>query len=228
MKSTRDIFTKLKYSSTKWENYFEIYDKWFPQYIGKHPHLMEIGVGGGGSIEMWLKYFENDVTIYALDYDKDSLDYKFDNADVRYSCVDQSSYEHWDAYLKDDPKFDIIIDDGSHIMDHQIVTLNRLFKHLNDGGIYIIEDVCTSYWSNYGGGFKKQTSFIEYVKNLIDLLNAQHVPGASPPKELTDMFPNLKSATFYNNVVIIEKGPIKNNKTYLVSDDFKNPTFEWN
>jgi hypothetical protein len=130
--------------------------------------------------------------------------------------------------LKDDPKFDIIIDDGSHIMDHQIVTLNRLFKHLNDGGIYIIEDVCTSYWSNYGGGFKKQTSFIEYVKNLIDLLNAQHVPGASPPKELTDMFPNLKSATFYNNVVIIEKGPIKNNKTYLVSDDFKNPTFEWN
>lgn len=228
MKSTKDLFTKLKYSSNKWDNYFDIYDKWFPQFIGKHPHLMEIGIGGGGSIEMWLKYFENDVTIYALDIDKNSLNYKFDNADVRYSCVDQGSHEHWDAFLKDDPKFDIIIDDGSHIMDHQIVTLNRLYKHLNDGGIYVIEDVCTSYWPGYGGGFKKETSFIEYVKNLIDLINAPHVLGASPPKELTDMFPKLKSATFYNNVVILEKGPIAESKTFLISDDFKNPVFEWN
>jgi hypothetical protein len=228
MKSTKDLFTKLKHSSNKWENYFEIYDKWFPQFVGKHPHLMEIGIGGGGSIEMWLKYFDNDVTVYALDINKNALNHKFDNADVRYSCVDQSSDEHWDAYLKDDPKFDIIIDDGSHMMEHQIVTLNRLFKHLNDGGIYVIEDVCTSYWPGYGGGFKKETSFIEYVKNLVDLINAQHVLGGSPPKEFTDMFPNLKSATFYNNLIIIEKGPIAQNETFLISDDFKNPVFDWN
>jgi hypothetical protein len=142
--------------------------------------------------------------------------------------VDQGSDEHWDAFLKDDPKFDIIIDDGSHMMDHQIVTLNRLFRHLNDGGIYVIEDVCTSYWPAYGGGFKKETSCIEYVKNLVDLINAQHVVSGTPPKEFADMFPNLKSATFYNNLIVIEKGPIAQRKTCLISDDFKNPVFDWN
>ena len=227
MKRTKDIFTNLRLSSEKWETYFDIYDNILCRYIGKHPHLMEIGVGGGGSIEMWLKYFNNDVTIYALDADKNTLDNRFDNADVRYSCVNQGSYEHWDAYLKDNPKFDIIIDDGSHFMNDQIVSLNRLFKHLNDNGVYIVENVCTSYWPEYEGGFKKQGTFVEYVKNLIDLLNAKHVPGATPPKDLTDMYSNLKSATFYDNLVIIEKG-ITKNSALLKSKDFKNPTFEWN
>jgi hypothetical protein len=226
MKSTRDIFVKLKHQGHKWENYFEIYDKWFPQFIGKHPHLLEVGVAHGGSIEMWLKYFDNDVTIHALDINKDFLDVKFDGADVRYSCVDQSSHEHWDAYLKDNPKFDIIIDDGSHVMEHQIVTLNRLFRHLNDGGIYIIEDTHTSYWTAYGGGFKKQDTFIEYVKNLIDLVHAPHISNIGPPKEVTDMFPNLKSATFYNSVVILEKGPTIP-ATPAHSEDFQNPDFSW-
>lgn len=226
MKSTKDIFTKLRLSSEKYENYFDIYDTILPKYLGKHPHIMEIGVGGGGSIEMWLKYFNNAVTVYALDGDKSTLDNKFDNADIRYSCVDQGSDEHWDAYLKDNPKFDIIIDDGSHKMDHQVLSLNKLFKHLNDNGVYIVENVCTSYWPEYGGGFKKQSTFIEYVKNIIDLLNAPHVPGAKPPKELTAMFPNLKSATFYDNLVVIEKGTTKSS-TLLKSKDFKNPTFEW-
>ena len=228
MKSTREIFYKLKLLSKKWENYFEIYDKWFPQYIGKHPHLMEIGVAHGGSVEMWLKYFDNDVTVHALDINKDFLDHKFDGADVRYSCVHQGSHEHWDSYLKDNPKFDIIIDDGSHVMNDQIVTLNRLFKHLNDGGIYIVEDTHTSYWSGYDGGFKKQDTFIEYVKNLIELLHAPHMPGVTPPPELLEMFPNLKSVTFYNSVVIIEKGPISYEPQPADSDRYKDPDFDWN
>ena len=44
-------------------------------------------------------------------------------------------------------KFDVILDDGSHVPEHQILTINKLWKLVKPfPGIYIIEDLQTSYW----------------------------------------------------------------------------------
>jgi len=227
MKSTREIFYKLKHLSRKWENYFDVYDKILPQYVGKKPNMLEIGIAKGGGTEMWLKYFDNDINMFCVDIDKNFLDHKYDGATVNTACVDQSSPEHWDAYLKDKPKFDLIIDDGGHEMVQQIVTLNKLFPYLADGGTMVIEDTHTSYWDQWGGGFKRETSFIEYVKNLIDLLHAPHIHGATPPPEVLSTFAGLKSATFYNSMVILEKGPTRP-AIEAISTKYKNPDFDWN
>ena len=48
-------------------------------------------------------------------------------------------------------KFDIIIDDGSHVSRHIINSFNILFDHLSKNGLYIVEDLQTSYIPRYGG-----------------------------------------------------------------------------
>ena len=225
MKSTREIFYKLKHLSKKWEHYFDIYDKLLLPYVGKRPTLMEIGVAHGGSIEMWLKYFENDVVIYGIDSNQDFLGYKFDDAEVYYNCVHQGQKDNWDFFLKDKKGFDIIIDDGSHVSDDQILTLYTLFPYLNDGGIYVVEDTHTSYRDEWGGGLHKKDTFIEHMKNLPDLLHAPWI-NAAPP-EIFKIFKNLKSITFHDSMVILEKGPIISRQE-AISTIYKDSNFEWN
>lgn len=224
MTSTHDIFYKLKLLSKKWNNYFEIYDNILAPYKGKKPKMLEIGVAHGGSLEMWIKYFEEEVQLYAVDINKEFLDYKFD-IPVDYACVDQSSGEHWDAYLNGKPKFDIIIDDGSHDSEHQIFTLLTLFPKLNDGGIYVVEDTHTSYWPEWGGGLGKQGTFMEFAKGLLDFIHAPHIRQSAPPG-LVESFKNLKSITFHNSVVVFEKGPTRPS-TEAVSTAKQNPNFSW-
>jgi len=224
MTSTYDIFYKLKLLSKKWNNYFEVYDNILKNYVGKNPKMLEIGVAHGGSLELWLKYFDNEVDLYAVDINKDFLDYKFD-AKVDYACVDQSSTEHWNAYLTGKPKFDIVVDDGSHDSEHQILTLLTLFPKLNEGGIYVVEDTHTSYWSEWGGGLHKQGTFIEFAKQLIDLLHAPHIRESAPPA-LAKAFVDLKSVTFHNSMVVLEKG-VTRPPTEAVSTANRNPVFSW-
>ena len=65
--------------------------------------------------------------------------------------------------------FDVIIDDGGHRMIQQIKSLSILFPTvLRSGGTYAIEDVYTSYLTEYDGGYLKPSTFIEYLKKLID------------------------------------------------------------
>ena len=72
------------------------------------------------------------------------------------------------------PKIDILIDDGGHSMNQQIISFEELYSHIKEDGIYLCEDLHTSYWKTYGGGYKNKESFIEYSKNFIDYINAFH------------------------------------------------------
>jgi len=68
-------------------------------------------------------------------------------------------------------KFDIIIDDGSHQMQHQMASLYLLFNAIKPGGIYVVEDLHTSYWSGFGGQYHGNTT-MELLKECTDNLNA--------------------------------------------------------
>ncbi len=58
---------------------------------------------------------------------------------------------------QDDPAFlrsvidemgspDIILDDGSHVSDHQKISFETLWPLLKVGGLYVIEDLHTAYF----------------------------------------------------------------------------------
>ena len=113
-------------------------------------------------------------------------------------------------------KFDVIIDDGSHVPWHQIFTLEFLFDELlSEGGVYIIEDVETSYWDKPGveiydtkipnGGFGKHGNALEKLKGIVDVLNRGYFldPDFSVLNNRVDH--EISHITFSQNCVIIHK-----------------------
>ena len=89
-------------------------------------------------------------------------------------------------------------------MNKQITSFEEMYEHIKDEGLYLCEDVYTSYWTNFGGGYKNPNSFIEYTKNLIDHLNAYWASEDDDlyPNNFTD---NTYSIHYYDGIVIIEK-----------------------
>ena len=66
--------------------------------------------------------------------------------------------------------FDIIIDDGGHTMNQQKTSFFNLISLVRSGGIYVIEDLETSYVKSYGGGYLKPSTTISFLKTFIDEL----------------------------------------------------------
>ena len=130
-------------------SYGHTYGKYFWRFKYRPTKLLEIGIGGvagdigGQSLVAWRAFFPFG-TIVACDI---VPKYFLSTRKTRIYQTDQSSSEDL-ALLRDrEGPFDIIIDDGSHLSAHQIFTFHEMFHSLKDGGIYIIEDVQTSFWS---------------------------------------------------------------------------------
>jgi hypothetical protein len=140
--------------------------------------------------------------IYGIDIDPSCKQFEKDN--VKILIGDQSDTNFLNHIKIQIPKIDILIDDGSHINSHIIKTFENLYPNISDGGVYLIEDVHTSYWQPYGGGLNNPGSCIEYFKNKLDEINAKHI---YPPRDLT--FSNItKSVSFYDSIIAIEKKTI--------------------
>jgi hypothetical protein len=128
--------------------------------------LLEIGVLNGKSIRVWEAYFPN-AEIVGADIVQASK--RFEKDRTKIEIIDQSNLEDL-VYLgsKHGP-FDVIIEDGSHMWEHQITSLRTLFPFVKDGGYYIAEDLQTNFgerYSHYKG--VATISFVDYVKKLVD------------------------------------------------------------
>ena len=188
---------------TKWSHYFKIYDRYLARFRGTDAHLMEVGVCHGGSLQMWKHYLGNKASIYGVDIHPRTLDFKEDQIEI--FIGDQEDRAFLKTLKNDTPRLDILIDDGGHTMEQQINTFDELFPHVSENGVYICEDTHTSYWSSFGGGYLKQGTFIEYVKDKIDELNAFHNNEIPDELEQTPFTRSAYAMHFYDSVVVIEK-----------------------
>ena len=103
---------------------------------------------------------------------------------------------------------DIIIDDGGHTMKQQVTTFEETWNQLKDGGIYLCEDLHTSYWSSFGGGYRLAHTFIEYSKQIIDQLHAWH--SQEKNFQIDAFTQRVFSVHYYDSIVVIEKRLITN------------------
>jgi hypothetical protein len=116
--------------------------------------VFEIGVGGhqstepGGSLQLWRDYFPRS-TIVGLDINDKHVAY---GSRVKFFRADQSSAADLEAVVAAHGAPDIVIDDGSHVADHQLASFEYLWPKLTTGGVYVIEDIGTSYEPDFGGG----------------------------------------------------------------------------
>ena len=171
----------------KWAHYFPIYEKWFSPYRDKNIVFVEVGVQNGGSAQMWKNYFGEKAKIVGVDIDPRCK--QFEDEQISIEIGSQDDEKFWAAFKAKYPRVDILLDDGGHTMNQQIVTFRQMFPHIKDGGLYMCEDCHPS-------------SYIEFTKNLIDELNAFHTRGVLPPTENTL---NMGGIHFYDSVVVIEK-----------------------
>lgn len=190
----------------KWKHYFEIYDRHFSRYRGSPVHVVEFGVSHGGSLQMWKNYFGDQVKIYGIDINPECKTLEEERVEI--IIGDQEDRGFLRSVAEAIPRIDILIDDGGHTMKQQIYTFEELFPHIDKNGVYLCEDLHTSYWKDWGGGYKKNETFIEYSKNFIDYINAWH--SEQPEKlSVSDFTKSVHSLHYYDSILVIEKRTIE-------------------
>ena len=103
--------------------------------------ILEIGVKGGGSTAFWKAVFP-DATVIGIDIKLKRWLKQNPSADcVVYLEADQTDTGTLEEIASKYGPFDLVIDDGSHVSEHQAVTLKCLLPHVRPGGAYVIEDI---------------------------------------------------------------------------------------
>jgi hypothetical protein len=190
----------------KFLHYFDIYDRFFSRYRNTDVHFVEIGVFHGGSLQMWKEYFGPRAKVYGVDINPACK--KFEESQIKVLIGDQADRTFLKRLTEEIPRIDILVDDGGHFMDQQINAFEVLYPHISPEGIYLCEDLHTSYWGHYGGGFKARGTFIEYSKYLVDYLNAWHCNTLQQP-EVTNFTKSTYGLHYYDSVLVIEKKPVE-------------------
>ena len=196
----------------KWVHYIEIYDEILVElrdrFLGENDsksrpiRILEIGVSKGGSLEIWKKYFGKDSIVYGIDVDPECAKLELDGVNIRIGS--QSDPIFLKELILEIGNPDVIIDDGSHRGEHQEVSFTTLWPFLEEGGVYIVEDLATSYWSEYGDGYRKKSSFIEFSKELADTLHVRYTRHRLP-KRVRFVETSIHSVSFFDQIVVIKK-----------------------
>jgi hypothetical protein len=189
----------------KWTHYFEAYDRHFSKYRGQEIVVLEIGVSQGGSLQMWRDYFGPKAKIYGLDMEPNCITLANENTEILIGS--QSDRTFLQDLKSKIPPIDILIDDGGHTMEQQIVTFEELYNHVKADGVYLVEDLNTSYWLLYGGGHQRPGTFIEYSKHFIDAINAWFSEETS--LKVSGFTKTVHSLHYYTGILVIEKQPRK-------------------
>jgi hypothetical protein len=196
--------------------YCQHYQNHFQALRLKHINLLEIGIGGyddpkqgGPSLRMWKTYFPNG-RINGIDLlDKSSLE----EARIRTFAGSQVDEAFLKRVVAEIGTPDIIIDDGSHRSEHVIASFKILFPLLAPHGIYVVEDLQTSYWGpdspatgDWGGSsdLNAPHTSMNFLKSLVDGLNYEEftLEGYRP----SNLDRQIVAMHFYHNLVFIQKG----------------------
>jgi len=204
--------------SDKWAIYLKIYEQLFSHYRANRLRLLEIGIQNGGSLEIWGKYFEDAASLVGCDINVACAQLRYDDPRIHVVVGDANLDETERAIAVHADRFDIVIDDGSHRSSDIIRSFVRYFPRLEQGGIFVVEDLHCSYWQEFEGGLVDPWSSMSFLKRLADVINHEHWGMPHSRAEILRSFENrygvtldeeslaqIHSIEFYNSVCVIRK-----------------------
>jgi predicted O-methyltransferase YrrM len=213
--------------SSKVHNYCNKYEKWLPFNRIDEITILEIGVQTGSSLLLWKEFYPNS-TVVGIDIDQRCKLHEDPEKKIFVGIGSQIDLDFLSAICEKWGTFDMILDDGSHINSQVIASFNKLFHSVKPGGVYIVEDCCTSYWEDdgFGGGFRKPESMVEFFKNLVDDVNFNGELHEDPDlfvyarkeeplmkkvreKEMK-IRTDIESINFMNSIIIVTKNNFSN------------------
>ena len=180
-----------------YHQYTQIYPIFLDKFRNEDISFFEIGYGNGCSYRIWERYFSV-AKIYSMD---NNISLMTDRGEV--FLGDQSIMSDLIEVSSKIDNCKIIIDDGSHNPGHQLMGFEFLFENLlQEGGVYIIEDIECSYWKpetksegSYNSGY---VNIIDYFTKYNHAVNHHYNLHSNPL--------NIKTITFAPNCIVIQKG----------------------
>lgn len=196
----------------KWKHYFPAYETHFSRYVNRPMMFLEIGCGRGGSAQMWKRYLGPHALIIGIDINPECKEFEEDQIEIRIGS--QSDLSFLEGVLAEFGVPDVVLDDGSHRMSDVVETFRFLYPRTAADGVYIVEDLHTAYWDEYGGGVRREGTFIELCKGFIDELHAESSRGAICPTEFTR---STLSMNVYESLIAFERGRLPRKSDVRVS-----------
>jgi trans-aconitate methyltransferase len=172
-----------------------VYEEYFEELRATELVLVEIGVLGGASLRMWREYFPR-AQIFGIDVDPEAEAHADDRITVLIGS--QSDTRFLDTVLERTGRPDIVLDDGSHHARDQITTLLHFWRHVKPGGIYVVEDLHTSYMTEYNMGWRAPGTTMEFLKDVADDVN-----GAWHDRPV--VFRDVYSLAFFQELCVLRK-----------------------
>lgn len=218
MKTLKELadFHKCDKAAESHHTYDIPYEFHFGSLRDKEIKLLELGVGGytnenegGASLRMFKEYFTHpNSRFYGIDIvNKKSIE------EERIKTFKGSATDEifLNSVIDEIGEPNLIIDDSSHVNSDVITSFKILFPKLKTGGIYVAEDLLTSYFFHYGGNPSNDFNSVGFFKGLIHGLNYKEIMTEQRGKNMVVREPNyydlnITSIHFYHSMCFIYKG----------------------
>ena len=199
-----DFLTNQDLLIHKWKHYFPIYERHLERFRNQDVLMLEVGVSHGGSLRMWKRWLGPHARIVGVDIDPRCKALEEPGTEI--VIGDQEDRGFLRELRERVGPIDVVIEDGGHTMGQQIATLEELWPAVVPGGVYLAEDLHTSYWDEFGGGHRKPGTFIEYAKDLVDDMHAWHTRERGHPP--TDWTRTIAGMHVYDSVIVFDKADV--------------------
>jgi hypothetical protein len=175
----------LKYKTDKssaHHDFLGLYEARLERFSNQPITLFELGVNTGGSLQMWAEFFPAATIVGADVADLSHMDF---GPQIRFRQGDPSDSLFLHRLIEEFGRPDVIIDDATHRWDHQIGTLQFLYPILAPGGVYVVEDIDTSFGSyeRRFAGYSDISTF-DYLCRVARVVSAAGALGNEVPADL--------------------------------------------
>lgn len=197
MKTLRECWDATGQRSDKGpvcHSYLPYYEELLGPFRDKARAILEVGIFHGASMDMWRMYFAPECHIWGVDFNPHVLPDQIEvyesmnvhlllRADgylpstISWFAKDLARRLHADGHGFDG--FDVIIDDGSHIEEHQLFVLHEYGELLNPGGVMIIEDVQANPPNGHPdlpGNLVAEMKYVDYDFQSVQLIDRRNEP----------------------------------------------------
>lgn len=167
-----DVFGSDKGTLGNAHNYARLYERLINPSETKA--LCEIGVACGASLKMWSAFLPA-ARIVGVDIRDECKNLCKDNKNIEIKIGDVKDLNYSN-------KFDVVIDDASHVSEDIVDIFHRCWKWVRPGGLYIIEDVGCTYSDDYTEHFNSlfgtnkvnnRNVFVELVDSIMKNVDAK-------------------------------------------------------
>lgn len=191
--------------TSQFHNYLNFYESFMAPMREEPITLLEVGVFRGASLHMWRDYFPN-AKIVGVDIEPTAK--RFESERVHVELADQSNLQHLAELSVKHGPFDIVIEDGSHMWEHQITSLRALFPFVKNGGYYVVEDLQTNYGAlqDKYRGVSSQTC-VAFLKRWMDIFVADDLVDLSSIEDsfLRTYGRSIDSMNFHRRACVVRK-----------------------